>query len=108
MQFRQISERIAQKLSVIRFDRKEALKSVAKSVGVSHSVISQIEAAGYEGLGLRLLSKIADYYEVTLDEILAPPETNTKDHLYDLIDNLSLEIKLLKERLRDFEEGPDQ
>ncbi len=61
---------IGKKLYRIRHDRYEKIETVAKGVGVSHSVVSKIENGRYGSLSLKLLSKITDYYGCSVLEVI--------------------------------------
>jgi transcriptional regulator with XRE-family HTH domain len=58
---------IGKEFYTIRHQRDEKLTSVAKAIGVSHSVISQVENGRYHCLNLELVSRLANYYNVALE-----------------------------------------
>jgi transcriptional regulator with XRE-family HTH domain len=61
---------LGRKLYKIRHDRDEKLETVAKGVGVSHSVVSKIENGRYSCLSLKLLLRMSDYYGAELKTII--------------------------------------
>jgi transcriptional regulator with XRE-family HTH domain len=63
-------ERIGRKLYQIRHTRNEKMVSVAKAINCSHAVISQIENGRYYCLSFDMLSKLTQYYQVPIEEIL--------------------------------------
>lgn len=62
---------IGQNVYTLRQKENEKLTTVAKSVGVTHSVISKIENSSYESLNLKLLVQIANHFNVPLNTILS-------------------------------------
>jgi transcriptional regulator with XRE-family HTH domain len=62
---------IGQNVYTLRQKENEKLTTVAKSVGVTHSVISKIENSNYESLNLKLLVQIANHFNVPLNTILS-------------------------------------
>lgn len=62
---------IGANLHSIRNARKETLQAVAKSIGVTHPIISKIENGRYATLQIALLIKLCNHYEVTLQQIMA-------------------------------------
>lgn len=66
----QVFEQIGSKLYSIRHARNEKITAVAHHIGVSHAVISQIENGRYKGLSVKMLFLIAEYYNVSLYDIL--------------------------------------
>ena len=62
---------IGANLHSIRNARKETLQAVAKSIGVTHPIISKIENGRYDTLQLGLLIKLCNHYEITLQQIMA-------------------------------------
>lgn len=62
-------ERIGSKLYMLRHSRKEKIDSVSKGIGVSKSVISQVENGRYRSLTVVLLSRFATYYNTSLADI---------------------------------------
>lgn len=58
---------IGQNVYTLRQKENEKLTTVAKSVGVTHSVISKIENNNYESLNLKLLLEIANHFKVPLN-----------------------------------------
>lgn len=62
---------IGQNVYTLRQKENEKLTTVAKSVGVTHSVISNIENSNYESLNLKLLVQIANHFNVPLNTILS-------------------------------------
>lgn len=62
---------IGQNVYTLRHKENEKLTTVAKSVGVTHSVISKIENSNYESLNLKLLVQIANHFNVPLNTILS-------------------------------------
>ncbi len=61
---------IGNNLYIIRHSRKEKLTAVSVSIGISHPVLSQIENGKYEGLSIKLIVKLAQYYNVPAERIL--------------------------------------
>lgn len=61
---------IGLKLYTKRHMKREKITVAAHNIGVSHPVLSQIENGRYNALSLKLLSKIADYYEMPIQELL--------------------------------------
>jgi transcriptional regulator with XRE-family HTH domain len=68
----QLFEDIGSRLYQTRHARNEKLTTVARSVGVSHTVVSQIENGRYKSLSLQLLYRIIDYYDLPLTAVLLP------------------------------------
>ncbi len=62
---------IGQNVYTLRQKENEKITTVAKSVGVTHSVISKIENSNYESLNLKLLVQIANHFNVPLNTILS-------------------------------------
>jgi transcriptional regulator with XRE-family HTH domain len=62
---------IGHNVYTLRQKENEKLTTVAKSVGVTHSVISKIENSNYESLNLKLLVQIANHFNVPLNTILS-------------------------------------
>lgn len=58
------------KLYTKRHLKREKITVAAHNIGVSHPVLSQIENGRYTALSFKLLSKIADYYEMSIQELL--------------------------------------
>ncbi len=54
---------------------------VAKSIGVSHSVISKIENGRYPFLSLSILLKLANHYNMSITEILQIKEDSILEQL---------------------------
>ena len=67
-------ESIGNRLYLIRHSRKEKIEAVAKSIGVSHTVISKIENGRYPGVSVALLAKLADYYQIPFEELIDNPQ----------------------------------
>jgi transcriptional regulator with XRE-family HTH domain len=68
----QILSTIGSNLHKLRHSKEQKLETVAKAIGVKHSVISKIEHGRYECLNLRLLLKLANYFEVPITDLLSP------------------------------------
>ena len=62
-----LSSRIAQEIYGLRTAAGLTQRQLAAKVGTSHSVISRLEAADYEGHSLRLLHRICAALERRLD-----------------------------------------
>jgi transcriptional regulator with XRE-family HTH domain len=62
---------IGGKLRSIRHSRNEKIIVVASNIGVSHAVISQIEHGRYKGLSVKTLFLLADYYKISVEELLS-------------------------------------
>jgi DNA-binding Xre family transcriptional regulator len=62
--------KIGHNLHTIRNYKKEKLEGVAKSIGITHSVLSKIENGRYDGLTVTLLIKLCNHYQVTLQQVL--------------------------------------
>lgn len=62
---------ISNNLHTIRNARKETLKAVAVSIGVTHPIISKVENGRYPNLQLGLLVKLCNHYNVSLQQILS-------------------------------------
>lgn len=62
---------IGNNLHTIRNARKETLKAVAASIGVTHPIISKVENGRYPNLQLGLLVKLCNHYNVSLQQILS-------------------------------------
>lgn len=71
---------IGQKLKTLRNIKGEKIATIATNIGVSSPVISLVENGRYEGLSLRLLTILADYYNVTLVDLI-----NSKCGVRDLV-----------------------
>lgn len=67
----QLFEKIGHKLYSIRRARNEKITVVAHHVGVSHAVISQVENGRYKSLSVKMLFLIAEYYKVSIEELLS-------------------------------------
>ena len=65
-----ILEEIGHKLYDLRQLKKEKITSVAAGIGFSHAVISKIENGRYLPLSIELLGRLADYYNIPLEELL--------------------------------------
>ena len=74
MKYQELNEvlsTIGQNVYTLRQKENEKLTTVAKSVGVTHSVISKIENSSYESLNLKLLVQKANHFNVPLNTILS-------------------------------------
>jgi transcriptional regulator with XRE-family HTH domain len=72
MPLTELLARIGQNLHQVRIRRNEKILTVALSIHISQSVISQIEHGTYTCLSLTVLEKFADYYKISIDEIMQP------------------------------------
>jgi transcriptional regulator with XRE-family HTH domain len=63
---------IGGRLYQLRHGRYEKIENVAKALQVHHSVISKIEHGKYTSLNIAFLSKMCDYYEAELKNIIFP------------------------------------
>lgn len=63
-------ERIGYKLYVARHNKREKITAAANNIGISHPTLSQIENGKYKSLTIRLVFKLAFYYDLDLDEFL--------------------------------------
>ena len=61
---------IGNSLHKVRQEKGEKIEVVAGNIGIDHSVISRIENGRYEGLSIKLLSKITTYYGIDLADLL--------------------------------------
>lgn len=67
---------IGHNLHTIRNARKETLKGVASSIGITHPIISKIENGRYENLQLGLLIKLCNHYAISLQQVLSLEAAN--------------------------------
>jgi len=65
-----ILQAIGDKLYSERHNRREKITWVASNIGVSHPVISKIEHGRYKCLSIELLCKLADYYHLSVEDLL--------------------------------------
>jgi len=63
---------IGEKTYILRHSKRLKITTVANAIGVSHPVISQIENGRYKALSLRLLFRIAEFYEVPIWDLIDP------------------------------------
>lgn len=68
---RELLQKIGENLHTIRNARKETLQSVAKSIGITHPVLSKIENGRSDNLSLALLLKICNYYKISMQQVMA-------------------------------------
>lgn len=68
----QILNTIGTNVHRLRHRREEKLETVARAAGVKHSVISKIENGRYVSLSMRLMIKLANYFDVPVTELLSP------------------------------------
>jgi transcriptional regulator with XRE-family HTH domain len=68
--FKELLIDIGDKFYQLRHLRKEKITAVASSIGISHPVISQIENGNYKSLSIELLFRLANYYNVSVQDIL--------------------------------------
>lgn len=61
---------IGKNLHTVRHSLKLTLETVASEVDITHPVLSKIENGRYPGLSLAFLSKLCDYYKITLAQVL--------------------------------------
>ncbi|MFI5196042.1 MAG: helix-turn-helix domain-containing protein [Chitinophagales bacterium] len=61
---------IGEKIAATRHLHAEKITTVARAVGLSHSVISQIENGRYYCLKIDTLIKIGTYLQIPLEELL--------------------------------------
>ena len=96
-----IFDRIGDRLQVMRNSRRDKIVTVAKSVGVNHSVISQVENGRYKSLNFVLLNKIATYYKITIDDLVLPIDIIHSENYPKsaLIELLRSENRYLKEKI---------
>ena len=97
-----IFDRIGDRLQVIRSSRRDKIVTVAKSIGVNHSVISQVENGRYKSLNFVLLNKLATYYKITVDDLVLPNDDiiHAKNNPQSvLIELLLSENRYLKEKI---------
>lgn len=64
-------ERIGNYLRLKRIERGDKMETTARAVGLSKSVISQIENGRYQSLMIKHLEKLARYYDITIEEIVS-------------------------------------
>jgi len=62
---------IGANLHRLRHNKEEKLETVAKAAGVKHTVISKIENGRYESLSMRLLVKLATYFQVPITDLFS-------------------------------------
>ncbi len=62
---------IGQQLLTCRHARQDKQLTVARSVGISVSVLSRVESGKYKHVTIELLLKLAGYYGVTIEEIVS-------------------------------------
>jgi transcriptional regulator with XRE-family HTH domain len=68
----QVLSTIGTNVHRLRHSREEKLETVARAAGVKHTVVSKIENGRYSSLSMRLLIKLADYFDVPVTELLSP------------------------------------
>ncbi len=61
---------IGSNLNRLRYEKNEKIETVAKAIGVHHSVVSKIENGRYNGLNVKMLQKLAKYYQEDITNIL--------------------------------------
>lgn len=64
-------ERIGEMIYTLRQQKGEKLDSVSQSIGISHTVLSQVEHGRYKPLSFKLLEKIAAYYNKSVVDIIS-------------------------------------
>ncbi|OKS89654.1 helix-turn-helix domain-containing protein [Mucilaginibacter polytrichastri] len=60
---------LGRNLSAIRNAKRETQYGVAKSIGLTHPVVSKIESGAYN-ITLELLIKLCNHFDVTLQQVL--------------------------------------
>lgn len=63
--------RIGEVIYSLRQQKGEKLDSVSQSIGISHTVLSQVEHGRYKALSFQLLEKIAAYYNKSVGEVIS-------------------------------------
>jgi len=64
----ELLEKVGRNLSAIRNAKRQTQEGVAKSIGVTHPVISKIESGQYN-LTMELLVKLCNHYDIGLLEL---------------------------------------
>ena len=88
---------IQERIKDLRLDRKLTLEQLAEQTGLSKSALGSYESDDYKDISHYALNKLADFYDVTTDYLLA--RTETKSHSNSDIASLHLSddmIALLK------------
>lgn len=91
-------EIIGVKLYKARHDRNEKITTAAQAIGISHSVLSQVEHGKYLPLTIGLLLRIAGHYNIDLLRLLQP------DTQYEQTD-IALQMDKLIELIRRMNDG---
>ena len=73
-------KQVGKKLRYIRRVRKEKMVSVAKSIGLSEGTISRIERGKYPKLHTRQIMMFADYYNISIDDLISAKEIEYTDN----------------------------
>jgi transcriptional regulator with XRE-family HTH domain len=62
--------RVGENLQRIRHEKNLKQYNIAHGLQLNESVVSQVERGCYESLSFKLLNQFAQYYQVSIDEIL--------------------------------------
>ncbi len=62
---------IGKNLHTIRNARKETLQAVASNIDITHPIISKIENGRYTNLSIKLLTKLCNYYDISLQQVFS-------------------------------------
>lgn len=69
-EYQKVFVTIGKNLHTVRHAAKKTLEGVASDLNITHSALSKIENGRYPGLGLVLLLKLCEYYNVSIEQIL--------------------------------------
>ena len=90
---------IQERIKDLRVERKLTLEQLAEQTGLSKSALGSYESDDYKDISHYAFNKLADFYGVTTDYLLA--RTETKNHSNSDIASLRLSddmIELLEKR----------
>jgi transcriptional regulator with XRE-family HTH domain len=62
---------IGQTLLALRNRKNDKQQTVAKAAGISTSYLSKIESGQYPHLPIDVLQKLADYFDMAIDDLIA-------------------------------------
>ena len=74
---RKFLKAVGTRLQLLRKEQKKELETVAKAVGISHSLLSRIEDGDYD-MYLDLLFELCDCYDTTPHEVFKDIENAKK------------------------------
>lgn len=69
---------LAERLRLLRADKKASLQAVADAVGISKPHVWELEKGKTQNPSLELLKNFADYYGVTLDHLAGNEAGNSR------------------------------